>query len=1117
MSETGITEVFDSKMDQEFGGPCSLSQKSQDKIVAEFPLSPGQKALWFLQRLAPESPAYHIFRAIEVATDLDVEIFYATFKLIVARHAALRTTFLTRDGEPMQQVHESMDFEFKVADATSWSESYLNQHLNQEALRPFDLEHGPLFRVIVLRRSIKNYVVLFNYHHIISDLWSLAILINEIGILYDALKSKNAPALAPIEIEYSDYIRNQAAMLAGSAGSELQKYWFEKLSGELPVLTLPFDRARPTEQTYLGSSKALYLGNDVVAALKSLAKTNRVSFFSALISAFFLLLSRYSGQTDIIVGTPKAGRQRSTLKTVGYFVNAIPLRASCAGTERVSDFLKQVHQNVMEASDHDALPFSLMVEQLMLERDPSRSPIFQVLFTMQKTTRLVDSDGVAFLSIGESGGCMNWGSIPIFTRGLERRIAPFDLTMLVAETNDDCIVSIQYNIDLFNDATIERMIAHYQTLLTNLVANPERQLSQVPILSDQERKQVLVDWNATAKIFPEQKCIHELFEELIPTVADFPAVVFEGQQLSYRELNERSNQFAHYLQKRGVTPDTIVGICLERSFEMIVSMLAVLKAGGAFLPLDSAYPCERLSFMLEDSHASIVITTQKSDLNCSQIKVPTICLDSEWDVIAQETRSNPVSGVNRDNLSYIIYTSGSTGKPKGTMLNHLGLCNLSVAQHQAFDIKIGTRILQFSSPSFDASVWEVVMALVNGATLYLATLENLAPGKSLMTTLRDNKINVVTLPPSVLAVLPVESLPDLQVLITAGEKCSKDLVSRWRAIPRIFNAYGPTETTVCASMFEVPDNNDESPPIGRPVQNFQLYILDENLAPVPIGVTGELCISGVGLARGYLNRPDLTANKFIPNPYSSIAGDRLYRTGDRARYLPDGNIDFLGRIDQQVKVRGFRIELGEIEAALSGHPDVFNAVVQAYDAKEGNAQLVAYIIAKAGRNLNIEDLRNFLKARLPNFMIPSLYLEMKEFPLTPSGKVNRKALPPPDRSKINRERTVVQPDTNLEKIIAELWQEVLNVEKISVHDNFFELGGHSLLASKVHTLLSERVRPDFSISDIFKYPTIHSLSEYLAGKENQKEMFVAKQQRVLRQKEALQAQRQRMKNSKIMK
>lgn len=779
-------------------------------------------------------------------------------------------------------------------------------------------------------------------------------------------------------------------------------------------------------------------------------------------------------------------------------------------------FFKSIHQNVQEASEHDAYPFSLMVEQLKLERDASRSPLLQVLFTLQKTTRLVDSDGVAFLSIGESGGRMNWGPIQVSSKGLECRIAPFDLTMLVAETNDDCIVSIQYNIDLFNDDTIERMLVHYQNLVLNLIAEPDRQISQVPMLSDRERQQVLVEWNATQQQFPEKMCIHRLFEQQVLKVPDLPAVIFETQQLSYRELNERANQLARYLKKKGVAPETVAAICLNRSPEMIIAMLAILKCGGAFLPLDSTYPCERLVYMLNDSQASILITSQDSELHCVQMNFPAIKIDQEWEAIEQEPITNPASDVEPENLSYIIYTSGSTGTPKGTMLNHRGLCNLSAAQQHAFDVKTGTRVLQFSSPSFDASVWEIVMALTNGATLHLATLEKLTPGRSLMVTLRDNKINIVTLPPSILAILPEEMLPDLKVLISAGEKCSKDLVARWRAVPRIFNAYGPTETTVCASMVELIGDDKENPPIGRPIQNFQLYILDENFEPVPIGVIGELCISGIGLARGYRNKPDLTAHKFIPNPFSSKAGDRLYRTGDRARYLPDGNIDFLGRNDHQVKVRGFRIELGEIEAVLHTHPDVSDAAVHAFDAKSGDKQIVAYIVPKPGRELKFDEVRNYLKTRLPNFMIPSFYLTLKQLPMTPSGKVDRKALPLPDRSQSNRARTVVQPHTNMEKIIAELWQEALNLEKVSVNDNFFELGGHSLLASKVHTLLSERIRPEFSISDVFKYPTIHSLAEYLSGKENQKEMLVSKQERASKQRNILELQHDRRKHRRMI-
>lgn len=1090
--------------------------KRADRIVAETKLSPGQKALWFLQQLAPENPAYHIFRAVEIKDNLDIEIFRATMQIIADRHPTLRTTFSTRNGEPVQQIYQSMEVEFKLEDASSWSEDQLNQCLDKEALRPFDLEQGPLFRVTLFCRSAAHYLALFNLHHIITDLWSLAIMITEIGLIYDSMIKNERPLLPVIEMDYSDHVRTQIEMLSGPEGDRMWQFWKQKLAGDLPILNLPVDRIRPPIQTYLGASQAIQLGTNLVQPLKAIARANRVSLFSMLMAAFQVLLFKYSAQEDIIVGTPKSGRGRKTIFTHGYFVNSVPLRVNCLGDPLFTTFLKQVHQAVQEASEHEAYPFSLLVERLKPERDSSRSPLFQTFFTMQKTTRRVDSDGMAYFAIGESGGSMNWGSLLVFSRGLRQRIAPFDLTMLVAETTKDFLVSLQYNIDLFDPDTVERMLKHYQQLLKSIVIDPTERISNLEILSQQERKQLLQTWNDTDRNFAHDKCFHELFEQQARHNPAGIALVFDEKMVTYGELNQKANRLAHYLRRTGIEVETIVAISFERSIEMIIALLGVLKAGGAYLPLDPTYPDDRLKFMVEDSGVEIFITQQSLVKKFLDYDVKTICLDTDWKIIDQQSAENPIIGSAPDNLAYVIYTSGSTGKPKGTMVIHRGICNLAAVLYHTFKIDESDNILQFSSLSFDASVWEIVMALAHGAKLVITRQEQLIPSHGLIEFFNDNRISLVTVPPSVLAVIPDASLPDLRIIITAGEPCTKELVKCWWNGHKFFNAYGPTETTVCASIFEVNAPIDRNPPIGRPISNFQLYILDDQLQPVPIGIVGELYIAGVGLARGYLHEPGFTAEKFVANPFSKKPGQCMYRSGDLARYLPDGNIEFLGRLDHQVKVRGFRIELQEIETVLSTHPSVKQNIVVAKRNASGEIQIVAYVSHAENQSLDAVELRNFLKQKLPEFMIPSVIVILESLPHLPNGKIDRKALvaitETPTQTKVNQ----VNPQTEVEKLLATIWQEVLHLESIGIHDNFFDIGGHSLAIIKVQSQLNKFISREISVVDFFKYPTICSFAKFLNQTEAIQKISGKKQERVLQQRKALEAGKQRMRKRRFV-
>jgi amino acid adenylation domain-containing protein len=1068
------------------------------------PLSYGQRALWFMQQLAPEGAAYNFVHAARILTELDIAAFRQASQELVNRHPALRTTFLVRDGEPVQRVHDHMEVYFQAEDASTWDEARLNDRLAEEVYRPFDLTRGPLVRIFLFTRSAREHIALLAMHHIVTDLWSLAIILSELGVLYTAAKAGVPAALKPPATLYSDYVRRQAAGLAGPEGERLWAYWQRQLAGELPVLDLPTDRPRPPVQTDRGAAETLRFGAELTRGLKSLAKAHRATLYMALLAAFQALLHRYTGQEDILIASPIAGRDREAASLVGYFVNPLVLRADLSGNPTFAALLDQVRRTALEAFEHSAYPFPLLVERLQPVRDPSRPPLAQVVFAWQQTTRLISSQAMTSFALGErNGGRLELGKLQFESMALEHRVVPFELMLLAAEADEELVATVEYNADLFDATTIRRLLTAFQTLLAGILADPTQRVSALPLLTEQELRQELVEWNDTQTEYPHEQCLHHWFEEVVERNPLATALICGAEQLSYQQLNERANRLAHHLIKQGIGPEAVVGLCLERSIDMVVALLGVLKAGGAFLPLDPAYPAERLAFMITDSRVSILLTQHSLREHLSAPHSRLICLDREGEVLASESLSNPPRRARPENLAYLIYTSGSTGQPKGAMLHHRGVCNLAAAQQQAFGLQASDRTLQFSSLSFDASVWEVVMALLSGGALVLASREVLASGPGLLEVLRRQAITTLTLPPSMLALLPEEPLPALQTLITAGEQCSGELVARWSPGRRYFNAYGPTETTVCASMHRCTGSDLPGPPIGRPIANFQLYVLDAHLQPVPVGVAGELYIGGAGVARGYFNRPHLTAERFIPHPFSSEAGARLYKSGDLVRYRPDGNLEYLGRLDQQVKVRGFRIELGEIEAVLAEQPGVREAVVVAREDGAGERRLVAYLVAEPGASLGLSELRHSLRERLPDYMIPSAFVSLEALPLTPNGKVDRQALPAPDRVRPELEANYVMPCNEMEQAIAAVWQQVLGLERVGVNDNFFDLGGHSLKLAKVHDQLQAIFNRDVPMVEMFKYPTVGALAEYLSQEHREGPSLQKSYQRAMKQREAM--------------
>jgi surfactin family lipopeptide synthetase A len=1043
------------------------------------PLSFAQARLWFLNQLEGGTATYNMPEPLQLTGDLDVAALELAVQKVLQRHEVLRTSFQIVDGTPVQVISNNSSITLPLVDLQQLSAGEQSARLQEiaiaESQKTFDLTVAPMLRVTLVRLATKSHVLLLTMHHIISDGWSMGIFVDELSTLYQAIYMGTPVQLPELPIQYADFASWQRQWLTGEVLQTQLDYWKHQLAAAPPLLELPNDRPRPSMQTFRGGTASFYLDRELTQQLKTLSQRSGATLFMTLLAAFATLLSRYSRQEDIVIGSPIANRNHSGIESlIGFFVNTLVLHTKLAGNPTFLELLEQVRETTLDAYEHQDLPFEKLVEELQPERSLSYTPLFQVMFVLQNPPL----------------GKLELPNLTMTPFKMEHVTARFDLTLQMEETTAGMTGELIYNRDLFDVATIDRMAGHFQILLSGIVANAQQRIAQLPLLSASEQQQLLIDWNDTQVDYPQHQCIHQMFEAQVEKTPEAIAVQFENAQLTYRELNDRANQLAYYLKSLGVKPEVLVGICVERSLEMIIGLLGILKAGGAYVPLDPAYPQDRLSFMLSDSQVEVLLTQEKLVASLPDRSVPTICLDKDWGVICRARNTNLSNGVQPNNLAYVIYTSGSTGKPKGVLVAHQGLCNLALAQIRIFDVHPDSRVLQFASFSFDASISEVVMSLCAGATLYLGTRESLLPGMNLMNLLRDRKITHVTLSPSALSAMPSGEYPDLCTIIVAGEACPPDLVAQWSKGRRFLNGYGPTESTVCATT-AICNDSESPPPIGKPIDNIQTYILDRDLQPVPIGIPGELHIGGIGLARGYLNRPELTAEKFIPNPFSQDYSGRLYKTGDLVRYLPDGNIEFLGRIDQQVKIRGFRIELGEVEAVLSLHPQVREAVVVARVDHPGGKRLVAYIVPNT-ELISTSELRNFLSDRLAEFMIPSAFVMLESLPLTPNGKVDRKALANLEQAQSILDTNVVAPRTGVEEILATIWAEILGIEQVGVYHNFFELGGHSLLATQVISRIQDSLQVQLPLRSLFEKQTIADLAiavvEYLAEDTDQDEI-----------------------------
>ncbi len=1048
-----------------------LLEKAQKPKLAL--LSFTQERLWFLEQLNHDDNLGNMPTAVRLTGRLDVAALRKSLNDIVRRHEILRTTFAVIDGCPVQVIASFLALPLPLLDLQHSPEAEREAEARRlaaaEAQRPFDLAQGPLLRASLLRLSDKDHVMLLNVHHTISDGWSQSVLLRELVLLYEAIVNGQPSPLPELPIQFADFAAWQRQSLQTDALAEGLAYWKQQLAGPLPILELVVDRLHSTIQDLQTSRQTRTLARSLTEAIKTQSRREGVTLFMTLLAAFDTLLYRYSGQDDIIIGTPIANRNRVEVEgMIGPFFNTLVLRTDLSGNPTFLELLDRVRKVVLEAFAHKDIPFEKLVEELQPERDINRNPLFQVVFAFQDTP-----------------------TITLELPGLRLSSFPFDLKvctrdalgLAIQEAEENLVSILECKMGLLNLTVLER----FQTLLESIVADPEQRLSDLMLLTEAERHQLLVEWNDTQANYPQDKCVHELFEGQVEWTPDTIAVIFEEKQLTYRELNRRANQLAHQLQALGVGPEVPVGICVERSLELVVGILGILKAGGAYVPLDPAYPKERLAFMLEDAQLPVLLAQERLTDELHEHRAEIVCLDAGWEVIAQQSQEKLVSGTTTDNLAYVIYTSGSTGRPKGAMNAHRGIVNRLSWMQETYHLTEADRVMQKTPSSFDVSVWEFFWPLLTGAQLVVARPGGHKDSAYLVKLIAEQQITTLHFVPSMLRAFleeqELETCYCLKRVICSGEALPFEFQERFfaRLDAQLHNLYGPTEAAIDVTFWACKRESKQwIVPLGRPIANTQIYLLDSHLNPIAVGIPGELYIGGVGVGRGYLSRPELTAEKFIPDPFSCQEGARLYKTGDLACYLPDGNIEFLGRLDSQVKIRGFRIELGEIEAVLDQHLAVREVVVLARQDVPEEKRLVAYVVSNQEEMPTTSELRSFLVAKLPDYMVPSAFVFLDALPLTPNGKIDRRALPVPDtlRAEYTQEEYVA-PESLLEEKLAQIWTDILDVERIGIYDDFFDLGGHSLLAAQVIYRINKELQMNLSVDNLFEESTIAGLAIFI--------------------------------------
>jgi amino acid adenylation domain-containing protein len=1071
----------------------------------DLPLSHAQRRLWFLNYLEP-GPHYNDHFNLRLQGSLDLPALRRSLNEIVRRHEALRAVIVAEEGRPVQRIVPPFQLPVPLTDLAPLPESERNEQARRLAVdmarEPFNLQTGPLLRAGLLRLTEQDHILCLAMHHIAIDGWSRGVFLKELSLLYPEFAAGREPALADLPIQYADFAAWQQQWMDSKEQQEQLTYWKRQLAGAPELLPWPTSFPRPELQSFRGARESLIIPKPLANALNDLSRREGCTLFMTLLAAFQALAARYTGQEDIVIGSPIANRNRTEIEgIIGCFVNTLALRTNLSGDPTFRELLERTKESALGAYAHQDLPFESLVEKLHPARAPNYGPIFQMVFILQNTPETARQVGGLSISPFE----------------IDSGTAKMDLTVNLAETPDGICGWIEYATDLFSPGAVARLRGHYLTLLQGVAADPDQRVSSLPLLTENENQQLLHEWNGPRIDYPRGRCVHEIFEEQAGRAPDAPALAFEGRELTYSELDECANRLAWRLRESGVGPDTLVAICAQRSLEMIVGLLAILKAGGAYVALDPNYPQERLAFMLEDTEASVLLAQRHLASGLPPHDAKVILLGPEdaepHPEMAPEKSANPRSGVTTKNLVNVVYTSGSTGRPKGTLLEHRGLVRMATSAWQA-GFRPDDVFFQYAPISFDASSWEIWIPLLNGAKLAM-----MSPGTSSLEALgeaiRRHNVTILLLTTGLFRMMVDERLQDLKGLRqfwAAGDVLPVAIAATaLRELPNcsVFNAYGPTENSTMTTWHRVSEGDlaANSIPIGRPIADCDVYILDQNMKLVPAGVPGEMYIGGEGLARGYLKQPGLTAAKFVRNPFSREAEARLYRTGDLCRHLEDGAIEFLGRLDQQVKIRGFRMELEEIENLMREHPAIREAVVVAREDAPGGKTLAAYFVPKQTGKCPPEEVRAYLKTRLPGHMVPAACIMLESFPLSPNGKVDRKALPAPERDRPELASNYAAPRTPTEKMLADAWTRALRLERIGINDNFFDLGAHSLLLMQLHARLDEAIRSRLPIVKFFRFPTIRSLAAHLDQPAGEAGVMQTIRSRVRLQQEALSRQR----------
>jgi len=1046
-------------------------------VARQVPASFAQQRLWFLDQLDPGTPLYNISRAVQVKGRLNLQALTEALNFIVARHESLRTNFASIDDEAVQIIAPAREIQIELVDLGGLPQgdkkSEARRLVSQAARRPFNLSQDLLLRATLYRFDDQDQVLLLVLHHIVSDGWSMGILFRELETLYEAFSHSHPSPLPELSIQYGDFARFQRERLQGQVLEEQVNFWKQQLAGAPAVLELSTDRPRPVIQSFNGAHHISWVGKELTDSLNELSRREGVTLFMTLLAAFQAMLYRYTNQREIVVGTPIANRTRTEVEDlIGLFVNTLVVRTDFSGNPGFRKLLGRVREVALDGFAHQDVPFEKLVEELQPERSLGHMPLFQTLFALQNVPK----------------SAWKLDRLDLTEFPFTKTTSKLDLSVYVGERPEGLILTFEYSTDLFDAVTIERMAANFQTLLEGIVLNPEQRISECPLLSKRERAQLLVEWNETEADYRDDTCIHGLFEDQVEKTPNEIALIFGTVQLTYGQLNSRANQLAHFLKARGVGPEVSVGVCIERSIEMVVGLLAILKAGGAYVGLEPTHPAERISFMLRDSGARLLLTQQRLGKTFASWGGECIYLDGEWPEIPVAPVENPANTASGANCAYVLYTSGSTGQPKGVVSEHRASINRFAWMWRTYPFAEGEVCCQKTSLSFADSIWEMFGPLLQGIPVVLVPDKVVKDPKLLIGALSANKVTRLVLVPSLLRLILesgedlAQQLDALRYCVCSGETLPVELAKSFREqIPHatLINLYGSTEVAADVMCYEVNNTNDlSSLPIGKPIANTNVFILDSNLQPVPLGALGEIYVGGEGLARGYLNNAKLTAEKFVAHGFSSGPGSRMFRTGDIGRYLSDGNIEYHGRRDHQVKIRGYRIELGEIEAQLAIHPQVHQAVVVASDSESGDQQLVAYIVAAEEAPTDAE-LRAHLGSKLPDYMIPSAFVLLEALPLTSSGKVNSQALPLPTYAQLATGKDFVAPRTDVEKQLAAIWAEVLKRDTVGVNDNFFAIGGHSLLATQVISRVRKHFQVEMPLRTMFESPTVASLAAYL--------------------------------------